>query len=109
MLDHEAPERVVHAVIEVCDGNLHTPVVFVGELHMPVQSAPPPRDTCGVCAAAMAHYPSEVCYPSLAQRIFESILNCTHITNHQIAAASSRLNDGKINLFWTPIPELSVH
>lgn len=38
MLNCETPERVVHPVVEVCNGNLHAPVFFVIDLDMPVHS-----------------------------------------------------------------------
>jgi hypothetical protein len=38
MLHNKTPKRVVHPVVEVCNGNLHTPVVLIVELHMPVHS-----------------------------------------------------------------------
>jgi hypothetical protein len=38
MLYNKTPKGVVHPIVEVCNGNLHTPIVLVVELHMPVHS-----------------------------------------------------------------------
>lgn len=38
VLSHEGPLCEVHPVVEVGDGDLHSPVVFVVHLHVPVDS-----------------------------------------------------------------------
>ena len=38
MLNSQCPKRVVQPVVEVCDGDLHPPIVLVVDLHMPVDS-----------------------------------------------------------------------
>lgn len=38
MLYNETPECVIHPIVKVCNGNLHTPIVFIVELHMPVHA-----------------------------------------------------------------------
>nr|GMD56904.1 protein COBRA-like [Ipomoea batatas] len=38
VLNNKSPERIVHSVVEVCDGNLDSPVCLVVNLHMPVNS-----------------------------------------------------------------------
>ena len=36
MLGNHVPVCIIHAVVEVCDGDFHSPVVLVVELDMPV-------------------------------------------------------------------------
>ena len=36
MLDSKSPEGIVHPVIEICYGDLDSPIVLIVELHMPV-------------------------------------------------------------------------
>ena len=36
MLSNQRPLRVVHSVVKISDGNLHTPILLVIDLHMPV-------------------------------------------------------------------------
>lgn len=38
VLNNKSPERIIHPVVEVCNGNLDSPVFFVVNLHMPVHS-----------------------------------------------------------------------
>lgn len=38
VLDNERPKRIVHSVVEVCDGDLHPPIFFVILLYVPVNS-----------------------------------------------------------------------
>lgn len=38
MLNHQIPLCIVHSVVEICDGYLDTPVIFVVEFNMPVNS-----------------------------------------------------------------------
>ena len=38
VLNSQTPEGVIHPVVEVSNGNLDSPVVFIVELHMPVYS-----------------------------------------------------------------------
>lgn len=38
MLSNYVPQGIVHLVIKVCDGDLHSPVILVIELNMPVNS-----------------------------------------------------------------------
>lgn len=38
MLHHKGPLSVVQPVIKVGDSNLHTPIILVVELHMPVHT-----------------------------------------------------------------------
>jgi hypothetical protein len=38
MLCDQVPLRVIHAEVEVCDSDFHSPVLLVVELHMPVNS-----------------------------------------------------------------------
>lgn len=38
MLNNEVPLGVVHSVIEICNCNLHPPVVLVVELNMPMDT-----------------------------------------------------------------------
>ena len=38
MLNNQIPLRVIHIVVEVCDCDLHTPVLFVVSFYMPVNS-----------------------------------------------------------------------
>lgn len=38
MLNSQCPKRVVQPIVEVCDGDLHPPIVLVVDLHMPVDS-----------------------------------------------------------------------
>jgi len=38
MLNNQIPLRVIHIVVEVCDCDLHMPVLFVVSFHMPMNS-----------------------------------------------------------------------
>lgn len=38
MLDDERPKRIVHSIVEVCDGDLHPPVFLIILFHVPVNS-----------------------------------------------------------------------
>lgn len=46
VLYNETPKCVVYPIVEVCNGNLHSPVVFIVDLHMPVH----PNRAHVVCA-----------------------------------------------------------
>jgi len=36
MLNSKSPEGVIHPVVEICYGNLNSPIVLIVELHVPV-------------------------------------------------------------------------
>jgi len=36
MLNSKSPEGVIHTVVEICYGNLDSPIVHIVELHVPV-------------------------------------------------------------------------
>jgi hypothetical protein len=38
VLNHQIPLCIVHSVVEICDGYLHPPIIFVVKLNMPVHS-----------------------------------------------------------------------
>lgn len=38
VLNNQIPLRVIHPVVEICNGDLHTPVFLVIKLHMPMNS-----------------------------------------------------------------------